>query len=91
MQALETVPILSGPFLHARPAPTPDEAVPSDTEAVNLMIEEISTEALMRIFDSLPTDYRISVCYVARVVRIESRGPSGPPVTDAEIDLGVPT
>ena len=55
------------------------------------MLEEISTEALMRIFDSLPTDYRVSVPYVARVVRIATAQTRiGLPVTDANLRLGVP-
>jgi hypothetical protein len=28
---------------------------------------------VLRAFDSLPTDYRLSVAYVARVVRIDGR------------------
>jgi hypothetical protein len=35
----------------------------------------VSTEALMRTFDSLPTDYRLSVPYIARVLRLDSRTP----------------
>jgi hypothetical protein len=38
-----------------------------------VIMEEISTEAVMRTFDSLPTDYRLSVPYIARIVRIDSR------------------
>jgi hypothetical protein len=39
---------------------------------VQLVLEEISTEAIMRTFDSLPTDYRLSIPYIARMVRIDS-------------------
>jgi hypothetical protein len=66
MQALETTPVLSGPLLHA-------SANWSPNESIQLITEDISTEAVMRIFDSLPTEYRLSVPYVARVVRIDSR------------------
>ena len=75
MQCLDSSPILSGPLLHA----SGDWAA---NEAVNLLMDEISTEAVMRTFDSLPTDYRISVPYIARVIRLDSRriAPT-PPVT----------
>jgi hypothetical protein len=41
-------------------------------EAVQLCIPEMSTEDLMRTFDSLPVDYKLSIPYVARMVRIDS-------------------
>ena len=66
MQCLEARPIWSGPLLHNSSAWAPQEGV-------QIAMEEISTEALMRTFDSLPTDYRLSVAYVARVVRIETK------------------
>jgi hypothetical protein len=75
MQCLDATPILSGPLLHA----SGEWAV---NEAVNLVMDEISTEAVMRTFDSLPTDYRISVPYIARVVRLDARQATPtPPVT----------
>ena len=66
MQCLEGMPIWSGPLLHNSSAWAPQEGV-------QIVMEEISTEALMRTFDSLPTDYRLSVAYVARVVRIDTK------------------
>ena len=66
MQAIETTPILNGPLLD----PSADWA---PNESVQLVLEDISTEAVMRTFDSLPTDYRLSVPYIARIVRIDSR------------------
>ena len=66
MQGMETRPVLSGPLLH----PLADWAT---NEAVQLVLEDISTEAVMRTFDSLPTDYRLSVPYIARIVRIDGR------------------
>jgi hypothetical protein len=75
MQCLDSVPILSGPLLHPSGEWQPNEAV-------NLLMDEISTEAVMRTFDSLPTDYRISVPYIARVVRLDARvAHPSPPVT----------
>jgi hypothetical protein len=66
VQCLETTPILGGPLLY----PSTDWAV---NEGVQIVMEEVSTEALMRTFDSLPTDYRLSVPYIARVVRVDGR------------------
>ena len=65
MQALETTPVLSGPLLEGSGGWSP-------AESVQLVLEEISTEAIMRTFDSLPTDYRLSIPYIARMVRIDS-------------------
>jgi hypothetical protein len=75
MQCLETLPILSGPLLHS-------SGEWDAGEAVQLVLEEISTEAVMRTFDSLPTDYRLSVPYIARVLRLDGRiaTPAGPVV-----------
>lgn len=84
MQCLEETPILSGPLLHS-------SGDWNASESIQLVLEEISTEAVMRIFDSLPTDYRLSVPYIARVMRLDGRlaAPEGP-VTTAIIGA-VPT
>jgi hypothetical protein len=66
IQVLDSTPILSGPLLHQSGDWAPNEAV-------QVLIDELSTEAVMRIFDSLPADYRISVPYIARVIRIDAR------------------
>lgn len=92
LQTLEQMPVLSGPLLYTPSLPnTPmyaGEPVMAPTDSVQLVLEEISTEALMRTFDSLPSDYRLSVPYVARVVRIDTRGETlQPPVVDADIRL----
>jgi len=78
MQALETTPILGGPLLDPSGGFAPNESV-------QVILEEISTEAVMRTFDSLPTDYKLSVPYIARVLRIESKtaAPSPPVLTVA--------
>lgn len=95
LQSLERRGMLSGPLLY-EPAlpPVPvyvDEPVASATDTVQLMLEDVSTEALMRTFDSLPGDYRLSVPYVARVVRIDTLPDElPPPVIDADIELRVP-
>lgn len=71
LQVLESTPILSGPLLH------PADWAPND--AIQLLLEEISTEAVMRTFDSLPVDYKLSIPYIARVVRIDTRVTSQSP------------
>lgn len=94
MQVIERTPVLSGVTLYSPSLPAvpqyagePKEAA---TDSVQLLLEEISTEALMRTFDSLPTDYHLSVPYVARVVRIDTHEEiDHPPVTDADIQLRV--
>ena len=95
MQALERRGMLSGPLLYEPSLPpTPvyvDEPTASATDNVQLVLEDVSTEALMRTFDSLPGDYRLSVPYVARVVRIDTLPDElPPPVIDADIELRVP-
>lgn len=64
MQTIETYPSLSGPLLAG------SGWAPADS--VQVVMEEISTEAVMRTFDSLPHDYKLSIPYVARVVRLDS-------------------
>lgn len=66
LQCLDSNPILSGPLLHQGGGWAPNEAV-------HLLMDEMSTEAVMRTFDSLPTNYRISVPYIARMVRLDGR------------------
>ena len=45
----------------------------------------------MRTFDSLPCDYKLTVPYVARVARIDTRDVRlAPPVADARFGLRMP-
>ncbi len=66
LQCLDTTSILSGPLLNVSADWAPNEAV-------QILIGEISTEEVMRTFDSLPHDYKLSVPYIARVIRIDGR------------------
>ena len=84
MQCLDTTPILGGPLLHS----SGDWAA---NEAVNLVMDEISTEAVMRTFDSLPADYRISVPYIARVIRLDARQVTPTPPVRTVITGKVPS
>jgi hypothetical protein len=65
MQVLETYPSLTGPLLGSAGGWAPGDSV-------QLVLEEITTEAVMRTFDSLPHDYKLSIPYVARVVRLDA-------------------
>ena len=94
MQVLERVAMLSGPLLYEPVLPATamyaDEPRASSIDSVQVLLEEISTEALMRTFDSLPGDYHLSVPYVARVVRIDTLAEViAPPVVDADIQMRV--
>ena len=96
MQVLERTAVLSGPLLYETSLPATlqyaDEPVAAVTDSVQLLLEEISTEALMRTFDTLPGDYHLSVPYIARVVRIDTLAdPAVPPVTDAQIQTRINT
>lgn len=64
MQCLEATPNLSGPLLDPMAQWAPGENV-------QVCLAEITTEDVMRTFDSLPLDYKLSAHYQARVVRID--------------------
>ena len=66
MQCIETTPLLTGPLLTPAGGWAPNEGV-------QLLLEDVPTEWVMRTFDSLPTDFKLSVAYVARITRIDSR------------------
>ena len=75
MELLEATPTLTGPALH----PNADWA---PGEGVQLVTGDITTEEVMRTFDSLPTNYKLSMPYLARVVRIDTRPVApAPPAT----------
>lgn len=65
LQCLESQPILSGALLDRLGSWQPNEAV-------QLCLADLTTEDVMRTFDTLPVDYHISLHYIARVVRIDS-------------------
>lgn len=65
LQCLEAEPVLAGPRLHPSGGFGP-------TEAVQIVSEDLLPEDVFRTFDSLPADFRLSLAYVARVVRIDA-------------------
>ena len=66
MQCLDTTPILSGPLLTPAGGWAPNEGV-------QILLEDVPTEWIMRTFDSLPMDFKLSVPYVARIARIDGQ------------------
>lgn len=66
LSCLEATPTLSGPLLDPSGEWSPGQAI-------QLVMEDRPTEEVMRIFDSLPGHYKLSVPYIARVVRIGDR------------------
>lgn len=64
IQCIDNLPILSGPLLDPLTNWAP-------YEGIQLYLEDLSTEDVMRTFDSLPVDYKLSVPYVARMVVID--------------------
>ena len=63
LQAMENTPILTGPLL--------DPIAPwANNESIQICLEDLPTEDVMRTFDSLPLDYKLSIPYVARLAVI---------------------
>ncbi len=77
MQCLEQHPVLSGPNLH----PLGRWAA---GEAVQILNEDLVIEDVLRTFDALQSDFRLSVSYCARIARIDAPDePGHPDVTTA--------
>jgi hypothetical protein len=64
MRQLHDVPVLDSSILSR-------EAAWTSEDLIQLIPEEIGTEELMRIWDTLEPNYRLSLSYIARVVRID--------------------
>ena len=84
MQSLEEHPSLTGPLLV-------EDAEWATGDSVQLVMEEITTEAVMRTYDSLPHDYKLSIPYVARVVRLDGVPTTAQEVTTRILGLRGPT
>lgn len=85
MRQLHEVPVLDTSILSREAAWAPDDLI-------HLIPEEISTEDMMRIWDTLEPDYRLSLSYIARVVRINpDRIRDEREVVATRIDYAVPT
>ncbi|HEY2383507.1 MAG TPA: DUF4255 domain-containing protein [Terriglobia bacterium] len=64
LQQLQTAPILDRSVLSS-------DGGWDATESVQLVLADLSLEDILRIWDALGPKYRLSVAYVARVVRID--------------------
>ena len=81
LSCMEDTPILTGPLL--------DPIAPwENNESIQVCLEDLSTEDVMRTFDSLPLDYKLSIPYVARIAVIHGENLDiEPPVTHLSIGL----
>jgi hypothetical protein len=78
LACLDTTPILTGPLLY----PTTDW---EDGDAIQLVPEHLEIDTVLRLFDSLEASFRLSMPYVARVVRIDGPPTNAPPVVGTAI------
>jgi hypothetical protein len=73
MQQLQSAPILDSSLLSS-------DGGWDRTESIQLVIADLSLEDILRIWDALGPNYRLSIAYVARVVRIDRSLTTSPPV-----------
>jgi uncharacterized protein DUF4255 len=66
VDVLETEPILTGPILD-----TSGDWEPGD--AVHVVADDLALDSMSEAFQALTTQYRLSLPYVARVIRIQGR------------------
>jgi Pvc16 N-terminal domain len=74
LACIDTTPIATGPLLYPSAAWAP-------TEAVQLLLDEMPIDQLARVFDSLQSDFKLSVSLLARVIRIDGGTRPVDPVT----------
>jgi hypothetical protein len=84
LECLDTTPILTGPLLY----PTADWY---DGDAIQVVPEHLETDTVLRLFDSLEAPFRLSMPYVARVVRIDGPRTNAPPIVGTAIAGVKPT
>jgi hypothetical protein len=86
MRQLHLFPVLDASSLSP-------EAAWSGDEVIQIIPAELSTEDVMRIWDALDPAYRLSVSYVARLVRLDPDSPdaSGRPVVARRLGFGQET
>lgn len=68
MECLEATPILTGPLLASLNAD-----VWTASDAVQLLLDEVPGESVLRLFDLLPVKHKLSVTYLARALRLDTR------------------
>jgi hypothetical protein len=71
-QQLAITPIIGADRLVAQSLALPGQTLNWDeSDDVHVATEELTREELMRIWDTLPMKYRLTVPYVARGIRVE--------------------
>jgi hypothetical protein len=70
LQCMESVPVLSGPLLEG-------SGEWAAGEAVQVVLGETGADEIRQIYESLSVEYRLSVAYLLRVIRIDT--PAVPP------------
>jgi Pvc16 N-terminal domain len=80
MLQLQSTPILDKSIL----APA---SIWDTTESIQLVPADLSLEDILRIWDALGPKYRLSISYIARVVRIDTSAASGGPVVATRFSL----
>ena len=76
---LEDRPVLSTPQLDHKSGFAPGETV-------QVLFDDVAPDVILRVFEALSATYRVSVPYLARVVRIDGRNAT--PVPDVSTVIG---
>jgi hypothetical protein len=83
MEVLEASAILTGPLLHSL-----NTRVWGAGESIQLLPDEVPSETVMRVFDLWPVKHKLSVSYLARVMRLDTR-PAAPDLPAGTIVTGL--
>ena len=90
-QQLATTPIIGADRLSAQSLALPGQTLDwDDADDVQVATEELTREELMRIWDTLPMKYSLTVPYIARGLRVALQPDmlQYPPVTDRTFGFG---
>jgi hypothetical protein len=90
-QQMATTPIIGADRLNAQALALPNQSLGwDDADDVQVATEELTREELMRIWDTLPLKYRLTVPFVARGVRLAlaPRMQQYAPVFDRSLSFG---
>jgi hypothetical protein len=82
MECLEATPILAGPLLESL-----NGGIWAPGESIQLLLDEVSPDTVMRLFDLLPPKYHLSVPYLARVLQLDTR-PIVPDLPVVTLEVG---
>ena len=93
-QQLAINPVLGADRMAAQTLALPGQSLEwDDSDDVQIATEELTREELMRIWDTLPLKYSVSVPYVVRGVRVKLQPDMRqyPPVVDRSFSFGTTT